>query len=103
MRYTPPGEGSLENYTAANNIWVNESVTIQEGDKNYQCEIIQPSYFVDYIHNYDELPLEEWEERDMYLPTWQSAPSIPRYAPYNWDLLGYSDTRSTDAILQTHA
>jgi hypothetical protein len=91
-----------ENYTAANNFWVSESVAIQEGDKNYQGEIVQPSYFVDYIHNDAELPLEEWEERDIYLPNWQSAPSIPRYAPYNWDLLGYSDTRSIEAILQTH-
>jgi hypothetical protein len=91
-----------ESYAAANNIWVNQSVAIQEGDKNYQGEIVQPSYYVDYIHNDDELPLEEWEERDFYLPTWQSAPVIPRYAPYNWDLLAFSDNRSVVAILQDH-
>ena len=91
-----------ENYAAANNFWVKESVAIQEGDKNYQGVIVQPSYFVDYIHGNGELPLEEWEERDFYFPNWQTAPSIPRYAPYNWNLLVLPVNRSIDAILQTH-
>jgi hypothetical protein len=41
---THENKDAWENYTKVNNAWVNESIVIQEGDKNFQGEIVYPSY-----------------------------------------------------------
>lgn len=73
-----------EAYTANHNAWVNESIKLQEADPKYDGPIIYEYNNLDSIWGGWGEPMPE---ADMYLPTWQGYPVIPRWEPYNWDAL----------------
>ena len=51
------------------------------------------------IHDYEEEPVPN---RSLYMPDWMSSPNIPRYAPYNWDRLSWSESNGTYIQLSNH-
>ena len=71
-----------EAYTATHNSWVNESIKLQDADPDYNGPILYDHYYTDDIYGGWGEPMPE---ADLYLPTWQAAPVIPKWAPYNWD------------------
>jgi hypothetical protein len=101
-----------ERYTARHHEWVNASFNFQEHSDDYYGGPI-PSNYTSYnvIHGYEELekPVDEQGtvgtdriSPPYYLPMWQSAPAIPTYPPYNWDLvssLGNNDSSVYQAML----
>jgi hypothetical protein len=100
-----------EQFTAINHNWVNESIEFQYNSDDYYGGKIQPNYTsYNVIHGYDELdkPLEEQGKigtdrisPPYYLPMWQSAPVIPTFPPYNWDLAGVFATNHSSVSIET--
>lgn len=88
-----------ETYTANNNWWVNESITMQGTDPYYYGPIIYDFDTVDFIFNFDDEPQPE---RPLYLVGWQESPTIPIFAPYNWDLLAEEPNTTVVALLESH-
>jgi hypothetical protein len=74
-----------ENYSVANDYWVDESIEVQKNDETYEGKIVTDYWTRGDIHdNADPYTLP-----GPYLPKWQQAPVIPIYAPYNWDAMSY--------------
>jgi hypothetical protein len=102
-----------EQYTATHNNWVEESIHFQYHSDDYNGGKILPNYTsYDVIHGYEELekPLDEQgtvgTDRvtpPYYLPMWQSAPVIPTYPPYNWDLASTFANNLSSASLATQS
>lgn len=86
-----------EAYTAANNGWVNESVKLQAADPDYHGVNYFDHYYVDEIVDNCEYAVEDAE---IYVPSWQSSPSIPKWSPYNWDALTWSDPTSYLQVME---
>jgi len=74
-----------ENYTFANDGWVSESIELQKGDPYFKGTLLE-EYVKSPIYVYDVIDAPLVPEG--YLPTWQGAPVVPIYPPYNWE--GYS-------------
>ena len=71
-----------QNYSIEHAGWVEQSITIQKEDSTYRGKIIDQYNLSDTIYgNYGDIPYGQGS----YLPTWQAAPVIPRYPPFNWD------------------
>jgi len=80
-----------EQYTRDHHQWVSESIVIQKQDPTYQgLKVLEDYYLYNVIHDNSDFDKEKPGVkgtpvvRPFYLPTWQSAPVIPRYPPYNW-------------------
>jgi hypothetical protein len=65
--------------------WVNISMKIQESDPNYHGPVFYNWTAKGEIHH-DFFDIPQNVTRIM-LPTWQAYPVIPRYPPFNWDLM----------------
>ena len=84
-----------ENYTLNHDQWAQESLQIQQHDKNYKgVKRFNYTTFVPdgVIHSY----MGPSEGDGPFLPTWQSAPVVPVFSAYNWDALAY--TSVSDAM-----
>lgn len=89
-----------ERYTAENNQWVNESIRLQAEYRNFHGPIVYDYETIDFIHDYDGEALPY--DREIYLPMWQTSPMIPKYPPYNFDLLVYQPNISAEVVLDNH-
>jgi hypothetical protein len=74
-----------ENYSVANDYWVDESIEVQTNDETYKGKIITDYWTRGDIHD----GAEPYTRPGPYLPKWQQAPVIPTYAPYNWDAMSF--------------
>jgi hypothetical protein len=74
-----------ENYTMENEAWVNEGLEVQKEDETFKGNQVEEWSGWGVIHSNDG-PVEE---PGPYLPTWQTAPVVPFYSPYNWNLYSY--------------
>lgn len=97
MLVTREQRADWENFTATHSGWVNQSNFVQANDNNYHGPIIWDYYTADYIHDVEEEPMPE---RELYNPDWMSSPSIPRWAPYNWDRLSWQPNASVVTQLE---
>ena len=75
-----------ENYSIANDYWVDESIAVQANDETYQGKIVTDYWTRGDIHSGAD---PNYTRPGPYLPKWQQAPVIPIYAPYNWDAMSY--------------
>jgi hypothetical protein len=74
-----------EDYSVANDRWVEQGIKVQQNDETYQGKIITDYDIRGNIHD------ETFASSALpgpYLPLWQHAPIVPINAPYNYD--GYS-------------
>lgn len=83
-----------ENYTVENDAWVDTGLAVQKEDENFKGTQIEEWSGWGVVHNNDG-PLEE---PGPYLPTWQSAPVVPYYSPYNWNLKSYYNLEAEEVI-----
>ena len=74
-----------ENYSVANDYWVDESIEVQKKDDTYEGKIVTGYWTRPDIH----IDADPYTRPGPYLPKWQQAPVIPIYAPYNWDAMAY--------------
>lgn len=88
-----------EIYTSENNAWVNESIYMQAHNPNFHGPIVFDYETYDFIHDYDNQPRPH---KEVYLALWQSTPMIPKFTPYNFDLLDYDPNISSVSVMQTH-
>lgn len=94
-----------ENYTAANDGWVNESLKIQLEDPTFLgIDIESYSGPPSRLNLSPDPPLDQ-QGNNMYFPKWQSSPVVPFWDPYNWDLNRLDNFYDTvlPEILQHHA
>jgi len=97
-----------EAYTATHNGWIDKDIAMQKTDPNYQGPIITEREDFNVIHGWDEYyketPGEEGTNRTgpIYLPNWQSAPVIPGYPIYNWDILTQIDSSFLVNVFNNH-
>jgi hypothetical protein len=89
-----------EKYTTENDAWVEEAISLQERNDEYFGPIIKDYEVTSQIHINGGLAATNQD--GLYLPTWQTSPVIPRYFPYNWDLMSMFDKRSISKILGSH-
>jgi hypothetical protein len=89
-----------EKYTTENDAWVEEAIALQERNDEYVGPIIKDYEVSSEIH--DDSGKSVTNRDGPYLPIWQSSPVIPRYFPYNWDLMSVYDKRSIFKILESH-
>jgi hypothetical protein len=75
-----------ENYSVANDYWVDESIEVQKNDETYEGKIVTDYWTRGDIH----VDGDPYTSPGPYLPKWQQAPVVPIYAPYNWDAMAYS-------------
>jgi len=85
-----------EKYAADNAGWVQEGIEIQSKDDTYHGPILSEYDVVDYIH--DDWRRERVTTDGPFLPAWQAQPVIPRYPPYNWDIMTLPDTQAVGAV-----
>jgi hypothetical protein len=71
-----------ENYTTANDGWVDKGLQIQLNDENFEGTNIEKWTGLGQIHGNEGYH----DGSGPYLPTWQAAPVVPVFSPYNWDL-----------------
>ena len=74
-----------ENYSVANDYWVDESIEVQTNDRTYKGKIVTDYWTRGDIHD----SADPYTRPGPYLPKWQQAPVIPIYAPYNWDAMSF--------------
>ena len=84
-----------EAYTSMNNAWVNESVVLQANDPDYHGVNYFDHYYLDEIVDNCEYAVPE---ADRYIPSWQTSPAIPKWSPYNWDALSWSDPKAYEHV-----
>jgi hypothetical protein len=84
-----------ENYSVANDYWVDESIEVQKNDETYQGKFVTGYWTRGDIHE----GADSYTRPGPYLPKWQQAPVIPIYAPYNWDALSHPSLANAWPIL----
>jgi hypothetical protein len=85
-----------ENYTLANDAWVQEGIDVQKTDETFHGKIVEEFSVRGEIH-------ETWTPYDAtgpYLPKWQQSPVIPIYNPYNWDGMAFSSLANSLDVVQ---
>ena len=74
-----------ENYTRENDGWVDEGIKVQKNDPSFRGSIVEEWSTLGQINYYGERMSDE----EYYLARWQSSPIVPRYDPYNWNILAH--------------
>ena len=99
---TPTDRNKWENYTKANNEWIEESLNVEE---DYLGKVNRLYRTVDYIHDVDEEQVEEPANAKFFLPLWQSAPTSANSSVpiYNLDSLSNNqdDSDSLESVFRT--
>ena len=82
-----------EAYTESHDHWVDESLEVQEFDDSFKGELIKDWSGNNHIHYHTIGDLPE-NETGPFLPTWETAPVVPKnhFSPYNWDV--YKDNQA---------
>jgi hypothetical protein len=95
-----------ENFTAANNYWVEQSIDIQASNPHYQGPITREYTNFNVIHGYDEYEKDNPGEfgtntSGPYLVWWQCYPVIAYDSPYNWELFtSQTSDKFADAVFR---
>jgi len=94
-----------EKYTSTHNDWIDRDIALQKTDPTYEGPFFDSRTDIDFIHGWDEYEKNETgingtdRKGPYYMPNWQCAPVIPKYAIYNWDLLTSVNTSSIMPVL----
>lgn len=70
-----------ENYTRANDAWVDQGIQTQKVDPNFRGNIVEEWSTLGEINFFGERA----QDADFYLARWQTSPVVPRWDPYNWN------------------
>jgi hypothetical protein len=85
-----------ENYTVANDGWVQEGIDVQKTDDTFHGKIVTDYWTRGDVHDSGE----PYHAPGPYLPKWQQSPVIPIYAPYNWDAMTFPSLQKSLDIVQ---
>jgi hypothetical protein len=83
-----------ENYSVTHDNWVDEGLSVQKEDTNFKGTNFEEWSGFGIIHG-DTGPVEG---PGPYFPTWHTAPVVPTYSPYNWNLYSYFQKELDEAI-----
>jgi hypothetical protein len=79
-----------EQYSITQDEWVTQAIQVQQNDVNFlgrsssssSSQTKEDIYIEDKIHGNNGIHYGTGP----YLPTWETYPMVPLYAPYNWDI-----------------
>jgi hypothetical protein len=77
-----------ESFSVANDGWMQEGVKVQNQDENYHgsAKTRNQTFNVNpCIHTFVETSFGPTPGNGPFMPSWQTYPVAPIYAPYNWD------------------
>jgi len=81
-----------EAYTRANDQWVDQGIQTQKNDPTFRGNIVEDWSSLGEINYYGQSA----ENATYYVARWQSSPVVPRWDPYNWNIIQHPTVR--DAI-----
>ena len=85
-----------EAYSVTHDAWVNQTLQVQAKDVDFQGTLVKEWPIQGKIHGNQGIH----EGDGPYFPTWESYPSVPVFAAYNWDIrLHYPE--EVDTVMQT--
>jgi class 3 adenylate cyclase len=79
-----------EQYSLLNDAWVEDGISTQARNKNYDGPILTDYGTLGIIH--DNVGVVAETDPGPFMPVWQSSPVVPYYFPYNWDGFAYDNT-----------
>jgi hypothetical protein len=92
---TLEGRTEWENYTLANDAWVQKGIDVQKTDETFHGKIVEEFSVRGEIFD----TWNPYNATGPYLPKWQHAPVVPIYDPYNWDGMTFpSLAKSLDVV-----
>jgi len=96
-----------EKYSVLNDAWVEDGIKVQEKSASFVGPTILNYTTLGVIHDNEAFEREGdvgngTTRPGPYMPIWQSSPIVPKYPPYNWDLLSASDISTIYEGIEKH-
>jgi len=87
-----------ENYSYAEGPkWVNDGLETQRNDELFKGTLVSPDLWQEAGFHLNTGPLVS-PETPMLLPTWQTAPVVPFFPPYNWEVYTYFSKEMDEVV-----